>query len=94
MNTKSGVKQGLIPGEALIYERANGVLYARYRDPPHNMIERWVVGGEPKAVAQAMGIIDYDEWKDIMLKAESNVTLKKLIKKLRQTYYLIKEPNE
>ena len=94
MNTKSGVKQGLIPGEALIYERANGVLYARYRDPPHNMIERWVVGGEPKAVAQAMGIIDYDEWKEIMLKAESNVTLKKLIKKLRQTYYLIKEPNE
>ena len=55
MNTKSGVKQGLIPGEALIYERANGVLYARYRDPPHNMIERWVVGGEPKAVAKTIG---------------------------------------
>ena len=54
----------LIPGQAIIYERANGVTYARYRDPPHNMIERWIVGGEPKAVAEAMGIIDYDEWKD------------------------------
>ena len=38
------------------------------------MIERWVVGGEPKAVAEAMGIIDYDEWKDIMLMAEKNIT--------------------
>ena len=94
MTKKSVVKQGLIPGQALIYERANGVTYARYRDPPHNMIERWVVGGEPKAVAEAMGIIDYDEWKDIMMTAEDNVTLQKLIKKLRQTYYLIKEPNE
>ena len=94
MTKKSVVKQGLIPGQALIYERANGVTYARYRDPPHNMIERWVVGGDPKAVAEAMGIIDYDEWKDIMMTAEDNVTLQKLIKKLRQTYYLIKEPNE
>tara|TARA_B100000161_G_C33357105_1_gene327280 strand:- start:321 stop:497 length:177 start_codon:yes stop_codon:yes gene_type:complete len=58
------------------------------------MIERWVVGGEPKAVAEAMGIIDYDEWKDIMIMAEKNITLSKLIEKLRQTYYLIKESNE
>lgn len=83
-----------IPNQALIYERANGVVFARYRDPPYNMIERWVVGGEPKAVAEAMGIIDYDEWKDIMMMAEKNITLSKLIEKLRQTYYLIKESNE
>ena len=84
----------LIPNQPLIYERANGVVFARYRDPPYNMIERWVVGGEPKAVAEAMGIIDYDEWKDIMMRAEKNITLSKLIEKLRQTYYLIKESNE
>ena len=84
----------LIPNQPLIYERANGVVFARYRDPPYNMIERWVVGGEPKAVAEAMGIIDYDECKDIMLMAEKNITLSKLIEKLRQTYYLIKESNE
>ena len=84
----------LIPNQPLIYERANGVVYARYRDPPHNMIERWVVGGDPKGVAEAMGIIDYDEWKDIMLMAEKNITLSKLIEKLRQTYYLIKESND
>ena len=87
--SRSVVKQGLIPGQALIYERANGVTYARYRDPPHNMIERCVGGGEPKAVAEAMGIIDYDEWKDIMMAAEKNYTLRKLIQKLRNTYYMI-----
>jgi hypothetical protein len=53
------------------------------------MIERWVVGGEPKAVAEAMGVIDYDEWKDIMMAAETNYTLRKLIQKLRNTYYMI-----
>ncbi len=94
MTKSTVVKRGLVPGQPIIYERANGVTYARYRDPPYNMIERWVVGGEPKAVAEAMGIIDYDEWKDIMMTAEKNVTLQKLIRKLRQTYYLIKEPNE
>ena len=87
--SRAVVKQALIPGQALIYERANGVVFARYRDPPHNMIERWVVGGEPKAVAEAMGIIDYDEWKDIMMAAETNFTLRKLIQKLRNTYYMI-----
>ena len=87
--SRSVVKQSLIPGQALIYERANGVTYARYRDPPHNMIERWVVGGEPKAVAEAMGVIDYDEWKDIMMAAETNYTLRKLNQKLRNTYYMI-----
>ena len=79
----------LIPGQVLIYERANGVVFARYRDPPHNMIERWVVGGEPKAVAEAMGVIDYDEWKDIMMASEKSYTLRKLIEKLRNTYYMI-----
>jgi hypothetical protein len=34
----------LIPDQALIYERADGVVYARYRDPPHNTIPRWIVG--------------------------------------------------
>ena len=53
--------------------RFNGVRLS-IPDLHHNMIERWVVGGEPKAVAEAMGIIDYDEWKDIMMMAEQNIT--------------------
>ncbi len=84
----------LIPNQALIYERANGVVFARYRDPPHNMIERWVVGGEPKAVAEAMGIIDYDEWKDIMMVSEEHEIIRKQLKKLRTLYYIVKDKNE
>ena len=60
----------LIPNQPLIYERANGVVFARYRDPPYNMIERWVVGGEPKAVAEAKGVVDNDEWKDIIIASQ------------------------
>ena len=53
----------LIPGAALIYERADGVTYAKYRDPPHNKIPRWIVGGDPAGVARAQGkLLDYSEW--------------------------------
>ena len=79
----------LLPGQPLIYERANDVTYARYRDPPHNKIKRWIVGGDPKAVAEAKGIIDYDEWKDIMIACEKSLTLRKLLTKLKNTYYLL-----
>ena len=81
----------LIPGQTLIYERSNGVTYARYRDPPHNSIPRWIVGGEPKAVAEAMGIIDYDEWKDIMIASEKHKILQKHIQKLKEIYYIVKD---
>lgn len=46
----------LIPGEALVYERANGVVYARYRDPPHNKLPRWVVGGDPRGFINGTSI--------------------------------------
>ena len=52
----------LIPGEALIYERADGVVYARYRDAPHNKIPRWVVGGAP----QQMDLFDSFEYQDMI----------------------------
>ena len=56
----------MIPGAALIYERADGVVYARYRDPPHNTVPRWIVGGDPAGVARAQGeLLDYSEWKQL-----------------------------
>ena len=81
-----------IPGEALIYERADGVVYARYRDPPHNTIPRWIIGGDPGAVARAQGkLLDYGEWMRLCDLCETNTTLKKLMDKLVTTYYVIKE---
>lgn len=50
MRKVTAQRSGLIPGQSLIYERVDGVVYARYRDPPHNTIPRWIVGGDPDAL--------------------------------------------
>ncbi len=84
----------LIPNQALIYERSEGVVYARYRDPPHNKIPRWVIGGEPDATAKALGIVSYDEWKNLMRIAESNANVKKQFDRLMTMYYVVKDEQE
>jgi len=85
-------QHNLIPGAALIYTRANGVVYAQYRDPPYNVQPRWIIGGDPGAVARAQGnLVDYSEWMRLCDLCETNTTLKKLMDKLVTTYYVIKE---
>lgn len=80
----------LTPGKALIYERANGVVYARYAEDPE--LPRWIIGGDPGSVARAQGeLLDYSEWQDLCDVASENETLKKLMNKLVTTYYLIKD---
>ena len=89
----SQLKRGnLIVGEALIYERADGVVYARYRDPPHNSVPRWIVGGDPAAVAKAQGdMLNYSDWQDLCRLAKENPTLGKLLDQLVTTYYIVKD---
>jgi len=80
----------LLSGEPLIYERANGVVYARYRDKPE--IDRWLVGGDPGAVARAQGrLCDYSEWQEMCDMCAENPTLMKLMDKLVTTYYMMKD---
>ena len=80
----------MIPGETLIYERVDGVVYARYRDKPE--IDRWIVGGDPGAVSRAQGeLLDYSEWKNLCEVAHTNATLKKQMDKLVTTYYIVKD---
>ena len=82
----------LVPGAALIYERADGVVYARYRDPPHNTIPRWVIGGDPTAVAHAQGdLLTYSEWQELCNLAEEYPTIKKLLDKVVVAYYTVKD---
>jgi hypothetical protein len=82
----------LIQGQALIYERSDGVVYARYRDPPHNVEPRWIIGGDPSSVVHAQGdLISYSEWKELCELSLEYPTLKKLLDKLIVTYYTIKE---
>jgi hypothetical protein len=88
----SDQQRNLIPGAALIYERANGVTYARYRDPPYNSQPRWIIGGDPDALNKAQGcLFSYSEWQDMMRIAEENYTLKTQMKKLIDIYYLLKD---
>ena len=82
----------LISGETLIYERSNGVVYAHYRDPPHNTIPRWIIGGDPAAVAKAQGdMLNYSEWQDLCRLAQEYPTLKKLLDQLVTMYYTVKD---
>jgi hypothetical protein len=85
-------KGKLLPGEALIYERSDGVVYAHYRDPPHNTIPRWVIGGDPAGMARAQGdLLNYAEWQELCKLSLEYPTLKKLLDKLVTTYYTVKE---
>ena len=82
----------LIPGEAMIYERSDGVVYAHYRDPPHNTIPRWIIGGDPAGIARAQGdLLNYAEWQELCKLSLEYPTLKKLLDKLVTTYYTVKE---
>lgn len=80
----------LIPGEPLIYERSNNVVYAHYRDLPD--IPRWIVGGDPAGVAKAQGdLLCYGEWQQLCELSKEYPTVKKLLDNLVTTYYTIKE---
>ena len=80
----------LIPGEPLIYERVDSVVYARYRNKPE--IPRWIIGGDPGGVARAQGdLLCYAEWQELCRLSKESTTLKKLLDKLVVTYYTIKD---
>ena len=84
----------LIPGEALIYERSNGVVYARYRDPPHNTIPRWIIGGDPDAIERAQGnLFSYRDWQDVERLAKNHPTIKKQLDNLLTLYYIVRDTN-
>ena len=84
-------KQGkLLPGETLVYERSDGVVYARYRDKPE--IPRWIVGGDPAGVARAQGdLLNYTEWQELCKLSLTYPTLRKLLDTLVTTYYTVKD---
>ena len=79
--------------EALIYENANGVVYARFRDEPKKTKYngRWIIGGELAAVNEALGIVSYDQWKELFTLADNYPTLRKQLDKTLNLYYIIKD---
>ncbi len=80
------------PDQSLIYERADGVVYARYRDPPYNSRPRWIVGGDHDAVARAKGqLLSWNDWEKINKLAKTHPALKQQMSKLLDIYFLIKD---
>ena len=86
------IKGKLLPGEALIYERANGVVFAHYRDPPHNKSPRWIVGGTSEGVSRMKGdLFSYGEWQHMMELAKTNKSFKIQLDRILVIYYTIKD---
>jgi len=84
-------KTKMIPNQPLIYERVDGVVYAKYRDPPHNSIPRWIIGGDPCAVARARGeVLSHKDFSEIRQLSYEYPVLKEQLEQLRTTYYMIK----
>jgi hypothetical protein len=54
-----------IPGEKLIYERAAGIVYARYANPALRDIPRWIIGGNPEGFIPGTGMPKPEEWWEI-----------------------------
>ena len=86
----------LITGQALIYERVDGVVYARYRDEPYKDIPRWVIGGDTDGIERANAkeqgdLFTYKDWQEITEMARTNKTLKKCLSKVLDIYLLSKE---
>lgn len=74
-----------LSGQALIYERANGRVYAKFRDQPRSIDYpgRWYIGGEPQES------ISYDLWRDLFAMADKKPQLKKQLEKTVNLYYLL-----
>ena len=83
-------------GEALIYERVDNVVYARYRDEPYKDIPRWIIGGDADGINRAKAkeqgdLFTFKDWQEITELARTNKTLKKCLSKVLDIYLLSKE---
>lgn len=76
----------LIPNQPLIYERANGIVYARYRNPPYNAIPRWEIGRD--ATSPQLGYNDFRRMQEI---AEIHLGFRAAWNDLLTQYYLLKD---
>lgn len=75
----------MITNEKLIYERVDGVVYARYANRPD--IPRWVIGWDQTAGP----LFNYSDWEDLTRLAETNIALKTQLDKLLNLYYILRD---
>jgi hypothetical protein len=78
----------LKPGAQYIYERADGITYAREVGAP--LVTRFEIGRDYNRKFQDEQLL----WKEIVLEAEKNNTLKEALEKVKVLYYLSKESEQ
>jgi hypothetical protein len=78
-----------LAGESLIYEKASGITYAKFRDEPKKSLYpgRWEIGRD----VSADPLLDYAQWRHLIDLSKEYPTLKKQLEQLLTTYYVVKE---
>lgn len=54
-----------IHNEPLIYERAAGIVYARYANPELKDIPRWIIGGSPEGFITGTAMPRPSDWPNV-----------------------------
>ena len=82
----------LTPGGQYIYERANGITYAR----EFGKTDRTIVGYDynDKTLLELKQYHETQLWKDILKEAATNKTLQDALDRVKVLYYLSKENEE
>ena len=79
--------------ELLIYERAAGLVYARYANPKLRHIDRWIIGSCPEAFERINKPITDKEWEELYQLAAITPTLKHLLDQTITLYKLVRDNN-
>jgi len=87
IDDRNGPKNNLTPGATYIYERANGVTYAREMGAPAN--ERVAIGWDYEFRKQ----LKLEEWSKILDAAEQNPALQEAVDRVKILYELSRDPN-
>ena len=81
---------GLKPGATYIYERYDGIIYARESGTPHG--ERFIVGYEsPQDYERLTGVKEDKVWAEIRRAAKTNPALQEALDRVRVLYELSKK---
>jgi hypothetical protein len=80
----------LKPGASYIYERADGITYAREVGSLHREAIGWDADVDPNGLHQRL-IKDSHEWREILIAAKNNPSLQEAVDRVKLLYHLSKK---
>lgn len=77
---------------ALVFEKdGDNVVWARYRDPPHNSIPRWKVGTSNTLGQPVESKLSYRDFNNMQTLAKKNENFAQQFSKTLTLYYMLSE---